>query len=80
MSSDMKKYGNATVSFIQSLYKKINEIKPVIKKDSQLSALEDAKKFLEKEIGCRIEIIDSNGCDNQKARSSSPIKPGILLE
>ncbi|MBI3190075.1 leucine--tRNA ligase [archaeon] len=80
MLSDMKKYGNATVSFVQSLYKKINEIKSVLKKDTQIEILNGARSFLEKEIGCKIEIINSNGVEDQKARSSNPQKPGILLE
>ncbi len=80
MSGDLKRYGNATVMFIQNLYKKINELKPVLDKKSQLDCLTDAKDFLKKEIGCRIEIIDANNSHDQKAKFSGPQKPGILLE
>ncbi|MCX6815900.1 MAG: leucine--tRNA ligase, partial [Candidatus Aenigmarchaeota archaeon] len=80
MATDLKKYGNATISFIQNLYKKINEINPVIAKQSQVKCLEEAKSFLEQEIVCKVEIINSDGSQDQKARSSSPQKLGILLE
>ena len=80
MATDVKKYGEATVSFIQNLYKKINELTPVISKNSQFGVLEEAKPFLEGEIGCKIEIIDANNSLEKKARAAMPQKPGILLE
>ncbi len=80
MSGDMKKYGSATVSFIQNLYRKMNDIRPIIDKESQIQCLNDAKGFLESEIGSRIEIIDADKSQEQKARSSMPHKFGILLE
>lgn len=80
MSGDLRKYGNATVSFIQGLYKKINEMSPVLDKKTQVSYLNEAKSFLESEIGCTMEIIDSEKSHDQKARISMPNKPGILLE
>ena len=80
MSGDLKKYGNATVGFIQGLYKKINEINPVLDKKMQISYLNESKDFLEKEIGCKIEIIDANNSGDIKAKTSMPNRPGILLE
>jgi len=80
MATDMKKYGSATIGFIQGLYKKIGELNPVLQKQDQISVLSDSKDFLEKEIRCSIEIIDSEKSDDMKARSATPQKVGILLE
>ena len=74
------KYGKATVSFIQSLYKKINEIKPVVDRKSQVILLEESKNFLEQELACKIEIIDAAKSKDNKARAATPKKPGILLK
>ncbi len=76
----MKRYGNATVSFVQALYKKINELKPVVARKRQLEILGDAKSFLEKETKCRIEVTKAEKSGSPKARTSTPQKPGILLE
>ncbi len=88
MSTDMKRYGNATVAFIQSLYKKKNELKPVLDRKTQFEFLNESRGFLEKELGCEIRITDAEKSDSKdasgviqgKAKSSTPQKTGILLE
>lgn len=72
-------YGKATVNFIQNLYKRINELKPVLPKNSQSRILMESRGFLEKEFGCRTEITDSDKTENKKARNATPEKPGILV-
>lgn len=72
------KYGKATIGFVQSLYKKINLLKPVVQKKRQSEILAESKKFLEKELRCKIEVFKKS--DNQKAKAATPQKPGILLE
>ena len=74
------KYGKATIGFIQSLYKKISELKPLISRKNQSEILEEAKKFLEKEVGCKLEIEYAEKNKDPKARQANPQKPGILLE
>ncbi len=73
-------YGKATVSFIQSLYKKLNELKPVMTKSMQLILLKEAKEFLQRETNTKIEIIDADKTTNQKAKVASPNKFGIFME
>lgn len=73
-------YGSATVAFIQSLYKKITELKPVMPRTAQLRLLEEAKEFLEKELQLKAEIIDAEKSSEQKAKQATPQKFGILLE
>jgi leucyl-tRNA synthetase len=73
-------YGNATVAFIQSLYKKINELKPVLPRTMQLNLLNESKDFLEKELQLKTEIIDAEKSELPKAKQAVPQKFGILLE
>lgn len=80
MNSDMKVYGNATVMMIQNLYRNINELKPALPRSRQFELFSDAKELLENELGCPVEIIDSDKTQNLKAKNAMPIKPGILIE
>lgn len=80
MQTDMKKYGNATVGFIQNLYKRINELESVVPRKSQFELLEETRKPLSAEVGCKIEIMDAEKSTHQKAKQATPQKPGILLE
>ena len=72
------KYGNATVGFIQSLYKKINELKPSPARSAQISTLKDAMLFFKSELKCSVEVIEKS--DHPKSKAASPAKPGILVE
>ncbi|MBI2173202.1 MAG: leucine--tRNA ligase [Candidatus Aenigmarchaeota archaeon] len=80
MQSDARRYGKATLSFIQSAYSKSNEITGVIGRDNQLKLLNESKWFLKSETGLEISIEDAEKSQNQKARNSTPYKFGILLE
>ncbi len=73
-------YGKATVSFIQGLYKKLNELQLVLPRSRQFSLLEDAKDFLENETGRKIEVADADKTENPKAKASAPNKFGIFME
>lgn len=79
MKTEIKKYGSAVPSFVQALYKNINELRSV-ERSEQFDIIKEAMPFLEKELNCEIEVIDSEKSDNAKARSATPMKPGILLE
>jgi leucyl-tRNA synthetase len=72
-----KEHGNEVVN----IFKKAKEIefkKGWMKKDED-SLLTDARAFLEKEIGCNVEINPSNDPQN-KARFALPMKPAIYIE
>lgn len=73
-------YGKATVSFIQALYSKINELKPVIPRSRQFHIFGEAKQLLEKEFSCAVEISDASKSDNVKAKQATPQKLGIFVE
>ena len=78
MQTDMRKYGNATIGFIQSLYRKINELQPVVPRERQIAILNESKSFLELELNCAVSVVGEN--NHEKAKQSTPQKPGILLE
>ncbi len=80
MQTDMKRYGNATIGFIQSLYKRINELQDVVPRDRQFKILNEAKQFLEAELTCSVAIEDAEKSVHDKAKQSTPQKAGILLE
>ncbi len=80
MQTDMKRYGNATIGFIQSLYKKINELQKIVPRGRQFRVLNEARDFLERELNCVISIEDAEKSAHDKAKQSAPQKPGILLE
>ncbi len=80
MQTDMRKYGNATIGFIQSLYKKINELQPVVQREKQFEILAEAKDFLKAELKCDVIVEDADKSQHEKARQSTPMKAGILLE
>ncbi len=58
------------------LYRNRNEI---IKKDIQINILKDSKDFIERETGLSIDIEDADKSGDDKAKMSTPRKPGILM-
>lgn len=80
MATDARRYGDASVAFVQSLYKKINELRAAVPRSVQFETLNEAKQFLEGETGAKIEITDASTSRDKKARAAVPQKPGILLE
>ncbi len=73
-------YGKATVMFIQNLYKRINDMQQIVPRALQFSLLEESKSFLENEIGCKIDVEDSDKSENPKAKAAAPNKFGIFFE
>ena len=73
-------YGKATVQFIQNLYKRINDLQPVLPRSKQFALLKESSGFLEKETGCQIAVVDSDNTENPKAKSSTPNRFGLFME
>ena len=73
-------YEKATVVYIQNLYKRINDLQPVLPRSRQFALLKESAGFLEKETGCKIDVVDSDKTDNQKAKSSTPNRFGLFME
>ena len=49
-------------------------------KGQEMKYLEKDKKILEKEFGCKIEIISAEKSKHPKAKIAEPEKPGLLVE
>ncbi len=73
-------YSKATVAFIQSLYKRINDLQPVLPRSRQFALLREVCDFLERETGCKIGVVDADRTDNPKAKSAAPNRFGLFLE
>lgn len=48
--------------------------------DTEQACLEDAREFLENEVGCSVQIIPESKSDEKKAKLALPGKPAIVLE
>jgi len=80
MKSELKKYGNELVKYIQKLEKRKPLEERFLTATSERSALLDSKIFIEKEYGCEVDISSAEKTNHPKAKSSEPEKPGILIE
>jgi len=60
--------------------KKANEGTAKITEINELKFLEEEKEFLEKELGCKVEVIEAGKAKEEKAKNALPLKPAILLE
>jgi len=81
-SDEVKKQGKQAVQTIKRLAGKIMELKEAERID-ELTTLKEAAGFIEGEIGCKIEVLEEAGAEQQfkaKASSALPFKPAIFLE
>ena len=77
----MKIKGKEISSIVLSLLKDVSKIPTLVTSQAEeLKVLKEAKEFLEKETGCRVEIIAGEKSEHLKAKSAWPGKPGILVE
>lgn len=77
----IRQRGKDAAPFIQSLLKRKFELqKDILSKDEEIYALNEAKEFLENELGCSVAVEDGDNGSHAKARLAEPGKPGILLE
>ena len=77
----MKIKGKEISSIVLSLLKDVSKIPSLVTSQTdELQVLKEAKNFLEKEMGCQIEIMAAEKSSHAKARSAWPGKPGILVE
>ncbi len=77
----LAKHANDLAKIIQSIIKdpaKLPEM--IITQQEELTAITDAKEFLEKEFSAKIEIILAENSDQPKAKSAAPGKIGIIVE
>ncbi len=78
-NSDIKKHGKEVQGFAKALVARITGLKQAEKID-EIAVLKEAKASLEKQLGCRIEIVDSEKSRHRKAGHAMPLKPAIFME
>ncbi len=52
----------------------------ILDQSGEFRSLEDSKNFLEKEFGCKIDIIRAEDSESPRAAKAMPGKPGIEVE
>jgi leucyl-tRNA synthetase len=72
-----KKYGSHALKFTQNLAKNAMLLRRILSQEEEFSALKEAAPSLEKEFGCRIEILKADTERSEKALRAEPGKPGI---
>jgi leucyl-tRNA synthetase len=81
---EIRKQGNKAVHFAQTLQKEAGELKKIPSADDEYKILNEAKIFIEKETGAKVDIWmneDMNKYDPQKkSEKAEPMKPAIYLE
>lgn len=78
MQTPLKQHGQDIMKIVPKLAEKTPEF--VFEKKEEEKALKDSIASLEKEFGCKIEIIDAEKSNVPKAGQAMPAKPAILAE
>lgn len=78
---EMKIKGKDVSGIVTSVLKDPSKLpRMVLSQEKELAVLDDAKEFLAKEFGCKVEIIIAEESQLAKAKSAMPGKVGILVE
>ncbi|MCX6814545.1 MAG: class I tRNA ligase family protein, partial [Candidatus Aenigmarchaeota archaeon] len=76
-SSHGKKYGSHALKFSQNLAKNAMVLRRILSQEEEYSALKESQTSLEKEFGCKVEIVKADMERSEKALRAEPGKPGI---
>lgn len=81
---EFKQHGKEVAQFVNYVYKRLGGIPEyLVEKKNEISILRDAQKFLEREIGLQIEILEEEEAISRnikRAAQALPMKPGIHFE
>ena len=70
----------AVADYVGRLSKRMNELSVAeLTDEDEISALADSKEYMEKELGCVVEIEKENESKSQRAARAMPMKPCIDL-
>ncbi len=79
MQTDLKKHGKEISKLVPKIVKDHSKLPPVLlERELELSVLEEKKELIEKEFGCKVEVLETSS--NPKAENAFPGKPAIILE
>ncbi|PIN75564.1 leucine--tRNA ligase [Candidatus Woesearchaeota archaeon CG10_big_fil_rev_8_21_14_0_10_36_11] len=77
----MKMKGKEISKIVGSVLKDVSKLPSMVtSQEEECAVMNDAKKFLEKEFGCPIDIVLANESQHEKAKSAMPGKVGIVIE
>jgi len=81
---EIRKYGKQVQQIVQKIVKNRKLIpQKVISREDEVAILEEARDYLEKELGCEIEITNEEDVkepsEKNKAKQALPLKPGIII-
>ncbi len=80
-NSSIKKFGKEASKYAQDLLKGENKPQFEWTHEHEWNSLQEAKMYIEKEIGgIKLDIIDSEKSTDPKAKVSTPGRPGILFD
>lgn len=78
---EIRRNADQAMKIIQKFLKDPGKIpEKIIDRKIELAALRDARKFYEKELGCKILIELAERSKEAKAKQAMPGKPGILID
>lgn len=81
---EIRKQGKRAVQFVQTLQKEVGKLKEIPSQDDEYKTLIEAKEFIEKETGAKVDVWkseDINKYDPQrKSERAEPMKPAIYVE
>ncbi|MFB0560868.1 MAG: leucine--tRNA ligase, partial [Candidatus Lokiarchaeia archaeon] len=75
---EVKKQGKVAASYAQKLLK--NPRYDMIARDKEFQTFVEARDFLAKEFGAKVEVLTAEESKNEKAKVAEPLKPGVLVE
>ncbi len=75
-----KRKDEEIAKYFKKLEERIGKIEKIPKREILIEFFNEIKKFLSKEFGCKIEIVEAEKSDNPKARQADIDKPGIFIE
>jgi leucyl-tRNA synthetase len=75
---EVKKQGKAAADYAQKLLK--NPRHELITQEKEFQTLSEARDFLTKELGAKVEVLKAEDSMHEKAKVAEPLKPGVLIE
>ncbi|PIN73669.1 leucine--tRNA ligase [Candidatus Woesearchaeota archaeon CG10_big_fil_rev_8_21_14_0_10_45_16] len=73
--------GKDVSRIVTSVLKDVSKLpSQVTSQEAELQVLQEAKRFLEAEFSCPVEVVKADESDNLKARSAMPGRAGIVAE
>ena len=78
MSTDLKAHGKDIAFLVPQIVKDPSKIpQTILNQKQEMKILQDSKEFLEKEFGCKVEVLLADKSASARARKAEPGKPGI---